>query len=299
MGKRLWLFLACALVCLGANRPAFAQERLVALVSAVDVDNTLRASLPKYYSGDTLRRELEIALEATGLFTVPTRERRDLDPVIQEVIRLKRGSTRLVGAKYILNPTIVSIALDERRRRAPNMQGKDLVSVTGSVALRVLVLNVSDGSVRTRMSIDIDYVGPSRLADPLENDRLTAQNAVHGEATSRDFVTMAQVVGRAFAKRVLDQVHPVMVAAVAGGKVYLTRGQEAGYRIGEMLRIIRPGAEIRNPVTKELIGTTEEEIGEARISEVQPKMSIADVARSSREIKVGDIVREPVGGAEE
>jgi len=293
MRKIVWLISFVAVMLAGQTSSALADGRLVALVTPVVVDPTVR--IPAYYSGDGLRRELEIALEATGLFTVPTRERRDLDPVLQEVIRTHKGSSRIVGAQFILEPTIEAITLDQRRRLAPSMRNKDLVTVTGSIALRVTVLDAHDGSVKTRMSVDVRYNGPDQLADPLENDPLAGRDAVHLATSSSDFVLLSQATGRAFAKRVLDQVNPALVAQADDSRIYITRGQEAGYQLGETLRVIRRGAPIINPVTKEVLGQAEQEVARAKVIEVQPRMSIAEIVQSTHPVITGDIVREPVG----
>jgi hypothetical protein len=264
---------------------------MVALISAVKVDSQVRP--PTSFSADVLRREMETALAATGLFTVPTVDKKELDPVIQEFIRTRRSSGRLTSAQFILSPTIESITLDERRRLAPNMRGKDLVTVAGKVSMNVIVFVAKDGSVQARLPIEVTYNGASHLEDPQENDRLSyGRDAVHGSGQSPEFVALSKEIGRAFAQRVLDQVNPVLVAQASGGRIYLTRGQDAGYQVGETLRIIRRGSEIRHPITKELLGREEQEIGQARVVEVQPKLSIAEVTQSTNAVAANDIVRE-------
>ena len=128
-----------------------------------------------------------MALESTRhLFSVPTHNKADLKGVIDEKVRQKaRSSGAGQKASLVLNPTIETISFGERRRLAPMNRGKDAVSAEGQVSMTVQVLNVSDGSVATRMQIDAPYHGPERLADPLANDPLAARGtnvntAVHG-----------------------------------------------------------------------------------------------------------------------
>jgi hypothetical protein len=275
---------------------AQAEGRKVALVQPVVLDSS--ATPPAGFSAGAMQREMEVALESTGLFTVPTHDKAELKGVIDEKVRQKaRSSGAGQKASLVLNPTIETISFGERRRLAPMNRGKDAVSAEGQVSMTVQVLNVSDGSVATRMQIDAPYHGPERLADPLANDPLagrgaTANSAYHGAASPEEWRAFYQETGRVFAKRVLDQVSPTLVAQRADDKLYLTRGQDAGYRVGDMLRVIRRGDPIRNPVTHEVIGTTEAQIGTAKVVEVQPRMTIAQIVKSTKDIAQGDAVKD-------
>jgi hypothetical protein len=279
-----------------AGTVANAQGRLVALVQPVVLDSSVAA--PPGFSAGALLREMEVALEGTGLFTVPTHDKKELGGVVAEKMRQKAGSSGAgQKASVVLNPTIETLSVGERRRLAPMNRGKDAVSASGQLSMTVQVLNVADGSVQTRMQFDAPYQGPERLEDPQANDQLatrgaTANSAIHGAASPEEWRAFYQEAGRVFAKRVLDQVNPTMVAQRADDKLYLTRGQDAGYRVGDMLRVIHRGAPIRNPVTHEIIGSNETSLGTAKVIEVQPKMTIAQVVKSTGEIATGDVVKD-------
>jgi hypothetical protein len=273
--------------------------RKVVLVAPVQADAALQARLPTGYSPDALRRELEVALETTGLFTATTRDSTDLDPVLREMALNKRpaGSAAqrsvLQSANLILNPTVEALSLVERRRRTPAMRDKDTVAASGSVSLTVQVLS-NTGAVQTRMQIDATYQGPERLADPLVPDPLVRASVFNGPPTPEEFRALYQEMGRAFAKRVLDQVNPTVVAQVSADKVYLTRGEDAGYQVGDLLRLVRPGVEIIDPVTKEVLDRTDDEIGQIKVIEVRPRVTVGQVVKSTKDAVIGDLVREPV-----
>lgn len=283
-------------VATGTAAHAQAEGRKVALVTPIVVDPS--ATPPPGFSSGAMLRELEVALESTGLFTVPTHDKKELEEVAKEKIRQKAGSSGAgQKASLVLNPTVEVVTLSERRRLAPMNRGKDAVSAEGLVSMTVQVLNVSDGSVQTRMQFDAPFHGAERLADPLANDPLASRgvnsnSAFHGAPTPEEWRAMYQETGRVFAKRVLDQVSPTTVAQRADDKIYLTRGQDAGYRIGDMLRVIRRGDPIRNPVTHEIIGSTETQIGTAKVVEVQPRMTIAQIVKSTKEIAQNDVVKD-------
>ena len=174
------------------------------------------------------------------------------------------------------------------------MRGKDSVSVSGTIAMTVQVLNVLDGSVQTRMQIDFPYQTPERLTDPLTNDPLAQSSVFNGPPTPEELKSAYEEMGRLFAKRVLDQVDPTLVAQKTGDLVYLTRGEDSGYHVGDLLRVMRRGAEIRNPVTHEVLDRIDEQIAEVKVVEVRPRVTIAQIVKSSKDVVAGDIVREPV-----
>jgi len=286
------------------STPASADGRTIALVSPIESDPALAGRLPPTYSPDALRRELEVALETTGLFTVPSRDKHDLDPLLREFAAAKRrprGDFHM--AQLILNPTLEGFDIHERRRRAPMMKSKDALSVVGTFSMTVEVMNVSDGSVQTRMQIDVPYQTAERLTDPLANDPLSGESSerrdiYNGNATPEELKAAYEAVGRAFATRVADQVYPALVAQRTGDRIYITRGEDAGYQVGDVLQIIRRGEPIRNPVTHEVIGTAEQPVGEAKVVQVLPRMTIAQVTTASADVAIGDIVRAPVAGAD-
>lgn len=298
MTTRAWgLFCLAISLLVGVSvTAASAEGRKVVLVSSIRTDSAVAGRLPATYSAEALRRELEVALESTGLFTVPTRDHGDLDPVLDELARSGRRPSKgsLRDAELILNPILEGFSLAERRRRAPNMRGKDSISVNGDISLTVVVLEISTGRVQTRMPVDLHYHSAERLADPLANDPLVRSDAYNGPPTPEESKVAYQAFGRAFAKRVLDQVYPALVAMHTGDQIYITRGEDSGYEIGEVLRIMRRGAEVRDPVTNEVLDRSDTQIGEAKIVEVRPRVSIAQITSSTTEIVIGDIVREQV-----
>ena len=271
--------------------------KLTAIVETVKEDSTLAGSLPAFYSRDTLTRELAMALEATGDFSVPTRDAAEIKPLVAELRRTGGHSIRTARVRFVLEPVVASITLDERQRQAPHMRAQVLASIQGSVSMFVTVLDTRDGTVTRRIPIDVRYASAEQLIDG-DPDRVISDGAraVHVSTNSAAYVQLCKAVGRAFAKRILDQVSPAFVAQRSGERVYLTRGQDAGYHIGEQLRIIHRGGPIYHPVTHEQIGFDEQEAGMVEVTEIMPKLSIAKIVQSNGTIASGDVAREQVDG---
>ncbi|MBC8457285.1 MAG: hypothetical protein H8D67_04730 [Deltaproteobacteria bacterium] len=72
-------------------------------------------------------------------------------------------------------------------------------------------------------------------------------------------------------------VKEARVLKVAAGKVYLNLGDEQGIVPGMEFDAVRKGEEIVDPMTNEVLGTMETEIGQLTIVTVRGKMSIATI----------------------
>ncbi|MDQ7037710.1 MAG: hypothetical protein Q9N26_00720 [Aquificota bacterium] len=79
------------------------------------------------------------------------------------------------------------------------------------------------------------------------------------------------------------------VVEVSGDRVYLDLG-EGRVSVGERFKVIAPGKEIVHPVTGEVLGTAERDVGLVRVLEVKEKYSVAEVLEN-RGIEKGQKVR--------
>ena len=276
-----------ALCMLASSGVAMAQRKSI-VVADIQVDSGV-GTLPSAYSMAALKREMEIALEATGLFTVPQTDKEELNKVIDEMRRTGRRGAKAIPADLIVTSKLMAISLDERRRPAPNMRERDLVTVNGTMALRVTVMQVGTASVKVRFPLDVTYASKPRLADPTTAayDTKTLTSTSPGA-----FVALSQATGRALATRVLDQVNPALVIQKTGDQVWISRGEDSGYVIGQTLQVFKVGPELRHPVTGEVLDKQYLEIGEARVTEILPRVSVAKIVRSTEDIGIGTIVRE-------
>jgi hypothetical protein len=268
--------------------PAAVDGRITTAVAPIIIDDSIKSRLPPAFSATTLRRELENALDSTQLISVVAREHGVLDAVLSEMVLSHRRSMRAVPAQSIIAATVEDVTLGERRRTAPRNKGQVLVSMAGAMSLRVVVLRASDGFVQAEIPIDETWAGRSRLDDATEGD----SGAHKVDGSPADFVALCETVARSFATRVLNQIAPVQVLQRSDDQLFLSRGEDAGYRIGQTLRVIRQGAEIRHPVTGQILGHSETTIGEIQVTEVQPRLTIAKILSSREQITPGAIVRE-------
>ncbi|MBC7768437.1 MAG: hypothetical protein H7124_06600 [Phycisphaerales bacterium] len=281
------VFLAGAVGALAAPANVAAQTRPSAVVARVIVDPAL--TIPPGFDG-ILRRELELALDSLGLFTIPTRDAAELGRVLDEVERTRGRGAPARSVDTVIAPTITAIELTERRRQAPYQQGRDLITVSGAMSLQITVMNARDATVLSRFPLQATYRDEGRLAD---------RGPPHGTqtASANSYVLLAREAGRALADHLRARNVSASSAAPAilvverdGARVFLS--PPTGLVVGSELRVFAPGGrEIRHPQTGELLGTVEEEIGRVRVVELLPRMAVADIVSSTGDIGAGAMAR--------
>ncbi len=96
----------------------------------------------------------------------------------------------------------------------------------------------------------------------------------------------------ALALLIQDEADPVLVAAVDGNDIYLTRGSVGGIKTGDEFHVYVKSAPIVHPVTKKILGQSEKLAGTVRVTAVQPELSTARLASGkAAEIKNGAVCR--------
>jgi hypothetical protein len=278
---------ATASLLLATAPRAWAQARASAVVARVIVDPAL--TIPPRFE-TTLRRELELALDSTGLFTIPTRDSEELNRVLDEVERTRVGGAPARSVDTVIAPTITAIELTERRRPAPYQTGRDLITIAGTMSLQITVMNARDATVLSRFPLEATYRDDGRLVD---------RNAPAGTntANANAYVLLAREAGRALAEYIRARnpapaavEAPMLVAERDGNRVFITPA--SGLSVGAELRVFAPGGrEIRHPQTNEVLGVVETEIGRVRVVELMPRMAVAEIISSSGDIAAGASAR--------
>ncbi|RMF94301.1 MAG: hypothetical protein D6736_00255 [Nitrospinota bacterium] len=114
---------------------------------------------------------------------------------------------------------------------------------------------------------------------------------VNGLAQDTDYrVGLARIV-----ERLKDFFPPVegVVVTLQGKQVYLDLGAAKGIRPGMELSVFREGSEFRHPLTGQVLGRLEEDIGIVKVVEVRERYSVAEIMslEKGQEIRVGDKCR--------
>ena len=88
----------------------------------------------------------------------------------------------------------------------------------------------------------------------------------------------------------------VKVMSTKGTQVWINRGQDGGLKEGEVLQVYRPGEELVDPDTGEVLGSAEEMIGTIKVVRINPKFTITEMEAGKDGgmlVEKGDIVRKP------
>jgi hypothetical protein len=97
-----------------------------------------------------------------------------------------------------------------------------------------------------------------------EHTASTLDSVAKGEATD-------------LANRVLDSLYPLRIESVSDGVFYLGRGGDS-IHVGDEFRVLRQGEPIVDSDTHEILGYSEKEIGKIVVTEVESKLSKAQLA---------------------
>ena len=89
----------------------------------------------------------------------------------------------------------------------------------------------------------------------------------------------------------LFAIKQATVVVVKDDEVYINLGDKHGVTVGMEFEIIRPGEDITDPETGEILGPSETPIGEIKISRVRERMSIGKILsqEKGRIISIGDV----------
>ena len=75
----------------------------------------------------------------------------------------------------------------------------------------------------------------------------------------------------------------------------MNRGNDSGLHVGDVFDIFEPGEELVDPQTGESLGSTETEVGKARVVRINPKVTIVEMTDGDPSyIQPGFILRAPV-----
>ena len=229
------------------------------------------------YPVATLTQEIEAALVATRVFSVLTSNSAEIDILLREI---NAGGSRVTPqsktAQFVVIPVIQAVELERSARPIPRLSDKVRVQSNGLIRMRVKVIETRTGIIKAPFPVDVDWKGEAEVTDSYVGIGLGFRPS--------DFVEMSREAGRILADRLLDQVYPVEVLARDGDSVWISRGSDAGYKVGEIFRIMSGAGtaeQLIHPVTGEVLGVREKPLGKIEIVDVQPKFTVGKITEES------------------
>jgi curli biogenesis system outer membrane secretion channel CsgG len=263
---------------------ASAQEGKATLaVSAIKPTPSLAASVKpdkKAQMGriiESLDSQLIDRINATRKFDVVGRS--DLADVIKEQDLGASGNVdaktaaqagKLTGAKYLLVTTVddfqdyVETAKFEGTGRSATKRVFRL-SVVGKV------YDATTGKLLESANFQTGNDDFKRIQEE------RSYSVKDGELSDEMMVAVARDLAQKVATRIADVVFPAKVLLKRDKEVTINRGEGGGVAVGDVFNVYALGEELTDPDTKESLGRDEVKVGRVKITQVNPKTSMADI----------------------
>jgi curli biogenesis system outer membrane secretion channel CsgG len=274
--------LLCVLLLLPA--PASAQEGKATLaVSAIKPTPSLAAAVKpdkKAEMGrviESLDSQLVDRINATRKFDVVGRS--DLAEVIKEQDLGASGNVeaktaaqagKLTGAKYLLVATVDDFQ-DYVEKATFEGTGR---SATKRVFRLSVVGKVYDATTGKLLESANFQTGNDDFKRIQEERSYVVKDS---ELSDEMMVAVARDLAQKIATRIADVVFPAKVLLKRDKEVTINRGEGGGVAVGDVFNVYASGEELTDPDTKESLGREEVKVGRVKITQVNPKTSIADI----------------------
>jgi hypothetical protein len=284
------LALVCLLVGLSPAGAAEEEGKFRVAVGDLVISQALSPAATKTVANSSLMANIENALRNGRKFEVLTRRASAMEATRKEqalaASDLSSGNAAQSGqfsnAQAIVNVEVLKFSFGRSSNPVPNIANKYTVSDSCNIELSVQILDTRTTSILASFPIKAS----SGTAPEVVNSVGSANTAVMTR-------TLESAAGY-LANRVADTIFPITVVTVRGKQIWINRGDDSGMKLGEIFEVFEPGEELFDPQTKESLGTTEALMGKAKVTRINPKVSIVEMtAGNAAEVEPGFILRRP------
>ncbi len=266
---------------------AYAQEKATIAIASIKPTPSLVSALrpDKKTSLDRIVESLDSQLvdriSATRKFDVVGRT--DLNEVLKEQDLGASGNVdaktaakagKLAGAKYLLVATVddfqdyVETATFEGTGR----------TATKRVFRFSIVGKIYDSSTGKLLESANFQTGNDEFKQ-IQQER--SYSVKDGELSDEMMVAVAQTSATRIATHVADVIFPPKVLIRRDNVVTINRGEGGGVAVGDIFNVFAQGEELKDPDTGEVLGREEVKVGKVKISQVNPKTSLADIVEDT------------------
>jgi len=99
----------------------------------------------------------------------------------------------------------------------------------------------------------------------------------NGELSDEMMVAISRSMAEKIATHLADVIFPAKVLTKRDSVVTINRGEGGGVAEGDVFNVFALGEELIDPDTKESLGREEVKVGKVKISQVNPKTSLAQI----------------------
>ena len=279
--------------CFCMASPALAEAVAKYRVSVTDlaVSDSLSEQQKKTVLTSSLIADIENAIRNGRKFELLTRRADALAEIRKEQAFAKSGLAagdaaaegQLSNAQSIVKVTVESFSFGRSATKIPNLEGKYKVQDSASIALNVQILDTTKGTVTGAFPVKASSASGTSI-----------RNGVGGASKSILEQTMAKAAGN-LANQLSDTIFPITVIQVKGKRIWVNRGNDSGMKMGERFIVFEPGEDLIDPQTGENLGSAEMEVGEAKVTRINPKVTVLEVTKGDpAQIAQGFLLRRPV-----
>ena len=275
-----------------SQKPQEAPQMPRVAVKEPSIGDGVKKYSQKHLNPQTILAEMETSLTATRKFEVLTRQKSKLEAIRDEQKFAKsdfaKGNAaeegKIENANYLIIPTIQDFKFYRSSKPVPNISNKYIRKDSGMIEVNAQVIDTESGQVKTTFYLKSSFA----TKDAVVNTKGGVPSSVH-------FTRMAKKVASQMADQLVDTVFPMLVLNTEGEHVWINRGKDGGLKVGEILKVYKPGKELIDPYTKKKLGTAESFIGKVKVVRVNPKFTIATIITKGlkESVDVGYIVRKP------
>lgn len=279
--------------CFCMASPALAEAVAKYRVSVADlaVSDSLSEQQKKTVLTSSLIADIENAIRNGRKFELLTRRADALAEIRKEQAFAKSGLAagdaaaegQLSNAQSIVKVTVESFSFGRSATKIPNLEGKYKVQDSASIALNVQILDTTKGTVTGAFPVKASSASGTSI-----------RNGVGGASKSILEQTMAKAAGN-LANQLSDTIFPITVIQVKGKRIWVNRGNDSGMKMGERFIVFEPVEDLIDPQTGENLGSAEMEVGEAKVTRINPKVTVLEVTKGDpAQIAQGFLLRRPV-----
>lgn len=239
---------------------------------------------------ESLDSQLIDRINATRKFDVVSRS--DLSDIIKEQdldasgnvdAKTAAKSGKLAGAKYLLVATVDDFQ-DYIEKAAFEGTGQTATKRVFRFSVVAKIYNSSTGKLLESANLQ---TGNDEFKQ-IQMDR--SYTVKSGELSDEMMVAIARNMAEKIALHVANVIFPIKVLIKRDNVVTINRGEGGGVSVGEVFNVFAQGQELKDPDTGEVLGHEEVKVGKVKISQVDTKMSQAEVLEDTG-INAGAVLR--------
>ena len=290
--KRLPLVILFFIIVALSGTPAFAEDpqKYRVAVSDLVISENISPKQATLLQHSSLIADIENAIRNGRKFELLTRRTSSMEAIRKEQEFAQSGLAagdaamegQMANAQAIIQVDVVQFNFGRSAKKVPNTE-KYRVSDHCNIELSVQIIDTERGTVQASFPVKASSSTGSSIANSV------------GGASQRILDSTLEKAAGSLANQLADTIFPIQVLTVKGNRLWVNRGNDSGLHVGDVFEVFEPGEELIDPQTGESLGSTELEVGFARVTRINPKVTILEMTKGDpSQVQAGFILRAPV-----